>query len=245
MKTLIIDNEKKVREALIALLHHFCSELDVIEQATGIEDGLKKISTYRPDIVFLDVEMDDGTGFDLLERLKEVDFQLIFITAHDKYAVQAFRYSAIDFLVKPIDPSFLVESVERAKSAFHLKQTSRQIQTLLSNIDPKNGEQKIVLKDNSNIYFVKIKDIVRCESDGAYTAFYLAEGEKIVISKTIKEYDELLTPKGFLRVHQSHLVQVAKIKRFERAKEVLVLDNNETVPVAQRKREVVMEWLNK
>lgn len=245
MKTLIIDNEKNVREALIALLNHFCPELNLIEQATGVEDGLKTIASYKPDIVFLDVEMDDGTGFDLVKQLHEANFQLIFVTAHDKYAAQAFRHSAIDFLVKPIDPALLIESVERAKNAQHLKQTNQQIQTLLSHINPQNTDQKIVLKDNANIYFVKTKDIIRCESDGAYTSFHLTDGEKIVISKTIKEYDELLTPKGFLRVHQSHLVQVAKIKRFERAKEMLVLENNEMVPVAQRKRDAVMEWLNK
>lgn len=245
MKAIVIDNESEVRSTFVQLLKQFCPELNTIEEAKGIDDGLALIKGSKPDLVFLDVELDGNTGFDLLQRLNEITFQLVFITAHNKYAVDAFKMSALDFLVKPVDPELLINAVNKAKNQIELSNLNERIKNLLQSFSQVNQSEKIVLKDSSSIYFVKLKDIIRCEAQGAYTTFFLAKGERIVISKTIKEYDELLTPKGFLRVHQSHLVQIAMIKKFDRSSETLFLDNNDLIPVSQRKKEVVLEALNK
>lgn len=243
MKALIIDNEQSVRQTLISLLHHYCKEITHITEAGGVQEGLEQLKTVHPDIVFLDIEMDDGTGFDLVRQLNETNFQLIFITAHDKYALEAFRFSALDFLVKPVDPTLLIESVEKAKSRLNVAQLQKQLENLTRFIQHPTEEAKIVLRDSSAIYFVKIKDIIRCESQGAYTEFFLQSGERIVISKTIKEFDELLSSKGFIRVHQSHLVQQTKVVKYDRSKEMLLLDTGDLIPLSQRKKDVVLNTL--
>jgi two-component system, LytTR family, response regulator len=237
MKAVVIDNEKNVREAVVALIKHHCKAINHIAQASGVMDGLEKISNEQPDIVFLDVEMDDGTGFDLIRMISNINFQLVFITAHDKYALEAFRFSAVDYLVKPIDAELLVESVEKAKTRLQGSQLQKQLNNLMDMFTHPQDEAKIVLRDNAAIYFVKVKDIIRCESEGAYTQFFLTTGEKIMISKTIKEFDEMLTPKGFVRTHQSHLVAIEKIKRYDRATDSVILENKEIIPVSQRKKE--------
>lgn len=237
MKALVIDNEKNVREAVLALIKHHCKTIKQTAEAIGVFDGLEKIHSEQPDIVFLDVEMDDGSGFDLIKQLPKIDFQLVFITAHDKYAVDAFRFSAVDFLIKPIDPELLVESVAKAQDRLQGAQLQKQLNNLMNAFAHPQEEAKIVLRDNAAIYFVKVKDIIRCESEGAYTQFYLTTGERIMISKTIKEFDELLSSKGFVRTHQSHLVAIEKIKRYDRATDSVILENKEIIPVSQRKKE--------
>lgn len=247
IRALVIDNEEEIRESVVDLVKAFCPDISALSTASSVSSGIEKIKLFKPDLVFLDVELGDGTGMNVLSHFEEIPFDVIFITAHNKYAVDAFRLSAIDFLLKPINPTELVIAVQKALEKKEQNTIFRQLKILNENYKSAlSAEQKIVLKDSDSIYFIKTKDIIRCESEGSYTTFYLVNKEKILISKTIKEYDELLTPYGFLRTHQSHLVNTLHIKRFDRNDGgVLILENNYSVPVSQRKKESILEYLKR
>lgn len=246
MKVLIIDNEAPIREGLRLQLETYFPEMQALQEATGVATGYAAIENFQPDIVFLDVEMDDGTGLDLLKKLGNYDFQLIFITAHNKYAVDAFKFSAIDFLLKPIDADDLMTSLEKAVSNLENKNLKDQIQVLNDSMNTISLEQKkIVLKDKDSIYFIKVNDIIRCHAEGPYTEFYITNGKKIIISKNLKEYEEMLEPFGFVRAHHSHLINIRKIIRFDKTDGGnLIMENNDEVPVSQRKKEHLMEIIS-
>lgn len=247
MKVLVIDNEEIIRKGLVNQLKKRSAAVTSVDEAVGVVSGLAAIRSFQPDLVFLDVEMDDGTGFDLIKQLDQVNFQLVFITAYDKYAVTAFKMSAIDFLLKPIDSDELDQALEKAGRAIKSQNIAQQLEVLKASLtDIKAGDQKLVLQDNKSIYFVKIADILNCEAEGSYTTFHLLDGKKIVVSKSLKEYETLLEPHGFIRTHHSHLVNIKKILRFDKADGgILVLVNNHEVPVSQRKKEQVLEMLSK
>lgn len=245
MRVLIVDNDSQIRAGLAELLKRFCPVVKTIAEAESVTSGLRAISEFQPDLVYLDVEMDDGTGFDLIQQLGNVSFQLVFITAFNKYAVQAFRFSALDFLQKPIDPEELIRSVERARQGMDNANLREQLKVMQEALQSKHpATAKIVLKDNEAIHFVKVEDIIRCEADGAYTRFVIQGSNSILLSKSLKEYEDLLTEHGFIRCHHSHLVNSARIVRFDKADGgMLVLENKETVPVSHRKKDSVLELL--
>lgn len=245
IRALVIDNETEIRDSILDLVTAFCPDISELSWASNVSTGIEKIRIFKPDLVFLDVELGDGTGMSLLSHFEEITFDVIFITAHNKYAVDAFRLSAIDFLLKPINPEELVRAVQKVIEKKEQSIIFSQLKILNENYKSAiSAERKIVLKDLDSIFFVKTKDIIRCESEGAYTTFHLLNKEKIIISKTIKEYDELLAPFGFLRTHQSHLVNSLYIKRFDKNDGgVLVLEDNNSVPVSQRKKDYILEYL--
>lgn len=245
MKALVIDNEKDIRKSVIDLIAAFCPDITEIGESDGVQAGIQMVKEFRPEILFLDVELGDGTGMELLNQLGKIDFPVIFITAHNKYAVDAFRFSAIDFLLKPIDPEELMRSVERVKTQNNIR-LSEQLQVLKDIIsNTLNHEKKIVLRDSASIYFVKVSDIIRCESDRSYTSFIIKDQKDIVVSKGIKDFEELLEQFGFIRTHQSHLVNISKIVRFDKVDGGhLVMENGHQVPVSQRKKDEVIELLS-
>lgn len=245
VRALVIDNEAAIRESVMDLVNTFCPDVSELSSAISVVSGLEKIKKFKPDLVFLDVELGDGTGMELLSNIEDISFDVIFITAHNKYAVDAFRLSAIDFLLKPINPEDLVSAVKKVIEKKEQNILFNQLKILNESYKAAAlSDRKIVLKDSESIFFVNIKEIIRCESDGPYTTFYLLNKEKIIISKTIKEYDELLAPFGFLRTHQSHLVNSYYIKRFDKNDGgVLVLEDNNLVPVAQRKKDSILSYL--
>lgn len=244
MKVAVIDNENQIRQGLVEMLQLLSVPKDCIFEADGVKSGMELISRINPDIVLLDVEMNDGTGFDLLNSLNDYNFELIFITAHDKYAMRAFQFSAIHFLQKPIDPIELSEAIERAKESKSQSDLSKQIQVLQKQIHQLSDDSKIVLKDLKAIYFVKIKEILHCEASGSYTIFHLLNGEKLTISKPLKEYELLLEEFGFLRTHHSHLVNVSAISRIDKTEGgCVVLSNGDLVPVSQRKWDQILKKL--
>jgi two-component system LytT family response regulator len=245
MKALIIDNEEELRDGLKKLLQIYCPQVNMIHEANGVQAGLEAIIQHSPQVVFLDMEMGDGTGVDLLNQLKTYNFQLIFITAFDKYAVDAFKFSAIDFLLKPIDPEDLIDAITKAQNNIHNQDLQKQLQVLYEGMSSmRTHEKKIVLRDNESIHFIRIQDIIRCEADGPYTKFYVTNSSPILISKSLKEYDETLTPFGFIRCHHSHLVNASKILRFDKIDGgELILDNKDMVPVSHRKKDQVLTYL--
>ncbi len=246
MKILIIDNEAQIRSILKEMILLWSNGMHTVEEADGVASGLKEIHHFQPDIVMLDVEMDDGTGFDLLKQVMNPRFQLIFTTAHNKYAVQAFKFSAMDYLLKPIDPTELNNSLEKAAEKMLNSNLQRQLAVMMEQwTEKKPADPQIVLKDIDKTYFVKINDILYCEAEGAYTKFYLTTGDPIFVSRTLRTYEEILAPSGFIRTHHSCLVNPNKIKIYDRKTDngTLVLEGGIMLPVAQRKKEFVMQFL--
>lgn len=244
MKILIIDNEKIVRELLRDMIEAIEPGKNSIEEANGVATGLQKINSFSPDVVFLDVEMDDGTGFDLMQKIQQPAFQLIFTTAHNQYAIQAFKCSAIDYLLKPVDFTELENALNKANTKISGNTLSRQMEVLVQQLTSKNNDKQIVLKDSEASYFVKVSDILYCEAEGSYTKFYFASENPIVISKNLSTYEDLLNSYGFIRTHHSYLVNPSKIKIYDKTDGgTLVLISGHTVPVSHRKKDYVMTLL--
>lgn len=244
MKILLIDNEDEIRAGLKQMIEQCVTVPVSIEEANGVATGLSAIRAFNPDIVFLDIEMDDGTGFDLMKQISNPTFQLIFTTAHNKYAVTAFKFSAIDYILKPVDPEELLKSIEKAGANLMHNDLNKQLAVLMQQMTHKNEhERKIVLKDIDGTYFIKVNDILFCEAEGTYTKFYFTNSNPILVSKNLKEYETLLEPLGFIRTHHSYLANPEKIKMYDKADGgSLILDGGLSIPVSQRKKDAVL-WL--
>lgn len=243
LTTIIIDDEPRARETIKNMLMLYCPELELVGEAASVASGVELINKIQPEVVLLDIKMPDGSGFDLLEQLDAIDFALVFITAFDEYAVKAFKFSAMDYLLKPIDPDELVDTIARVK--YHKKSDNIDLSVVLNNLrDLKKENKKLVLKTAESIFVVSVQDIIRCESSGNYTYFYFTNEKPILVSHTLKDYEEMLKEHSFLRVHQSHLVNLEHIKRFDKSDGgMLVMTDNKTVPVATRKKEMLLNVL--
>nr|NQU90820.1 response regulator transcription factor [Bacteroidota bacterium] len=246
LRTLIIDDESHIRVTLSRFLAKYCPQVKLVGEATSVASGLEAIKEHNPGLILLDIKMADGTGFDLLHALDQIDFKVIFVTAHENYAIQAFKYSAVDFLLKPVNPHELAEAVRRAAEVRQSDYNTR-LQALEDNFKSNEPHRKkIILKTQENIHLMDIQDIVFCESDGCYTRIYTKDKNKILISKLLKEYDELLQGAGFYRVHKSYLINLRHIKRFEKQDGGnIVLTNEHKLPVASRKKEELLELFEK
>jgi two-component system, LytTR family, response regulator len=246
LRTIIIDDEAPVREMLTKLLAKFCPQAQLVGEAFSVASGLKAIRELHPGLVLLDIKMEDGTGFDMLSQLESINFKIIFITAYEKYAVQAFKFAAIDFILKPVNPEELADAVIRAETLSQY-QFNTQLQALEENLKTDIREKKkIVFKTQGDIFLFDLQDIIFLESDGCYTLVYTKEENKIMVSKTLKDYDELLSGNGFYRVHKSFLINLVHVKRFERKEGgTLILTGDHKIPVASRKREELLQMFYK
>ncbi len=244
MRTLIIDNEPKIVKGLQHMIKRYCPTIQLVGVGTGVKDGSAQIDKLAPDLIFLDVEMDDGTGMDLLQGIEQRNFQVIFITAYDHYALDAFRSSAIDFLPKPIDPLDLSIAVQKAQAAIQQATAKERLELLLAQTNPQSV-RKLVLRDTENFHIVPIDQIIRLQAEGSYTRFYLANSREILVSKNLKEYEKLLQVAGFFRSHHSHLVHLDYIVRLNRADSVLILQNGTELPVSTRKKEQLIALLSR
>ncbi len=211
-----------------------------------MQSGFDLINGTFPDLVLLDVKMQDGSGFDLLKKFPEPEFIPIFITAYNHYAIKAFKYSALDYLVKPVDPDELVQAVNKAEKYTEKKDIYTKIEALNVNIADKFSEpKKIVLKTEQSIFLIDVSDIVNCESDGNYTTFYLKKDKKIVVSKIIKEFEELLKYNNFFRIHQSHLINLNHLSCYDKQTGYVIMADNKMLPVSLRKKNSLIDLLNK
>ncbi|MDD3687396.1 MAG: LytTR family DNA-binding domain-containing protein [Bacteroidales bacterium] len=241
LKTVVIDDELNGRNIVKSFLEKYCDGVNVIGEADGVESGVECIIENNPDLVFLDIQMQDGTGFDLLEKLPKRNFKLVFVTSFDHYAIKAFKFSAVDYILKPVDPDQLVEAVEKVKAMAPADNVESKIDVLISNI---NSLEKIALPSMDGIRFVKINEIIRCESDNNYTLFYLTSKEKILVSKTLKDFEILLSGSKFYRVHKSHLVNLKFISKYIPGEGgYLILEDGSHVDVSRRKKEGLMQIL--
>lgn len=241
IKSVIIDNEKKSRKTLSNFLQKYCKTVEVLGEADGVATGIELIKDKQPELVFLDIEMTDGTGFKLLESFDDIQFSVIFITAYSAYAIKAFQISAIAYLLKPINPQELIEAIDKYQKEIGLKGIHNKLEVLLGN---QSSIKKIAFPTSEGIELVKLNQIVHCEADDNYTSIFLANDKRIVVSKTIKEYDTMLSDFGFFRIHQSHLVNLDYITKFNKNDGgYVVLENGKKLPVSRRNKQEFLEKL--
>lgn len=236
LKVILVDDEEDARSTLRSFIGMYSRDLQIIDEAKGVEDAYLKIRTSNPDLVFLDIQMEDGTGFDLLEKFKQVDFSVIFTTAFDDFAIKAFKYSAIDYLLKPIDPDEFIDAVNKARErAFN---GSSRIEQLLK-MHKGETPDRITISSSEGITIIKLDDIIRLESDSNYTHFFLRSKEKITVPKSLKEYEEILPHEMFFRVHQSHIISLKYVKKYmkEDGGYVLMEDGSQAYVARRRKDE--------
>ncbi len=246
LRAVIIDDIDSIRIKNTELIRQYCPNVAIMAEAVDVKSGVEIIKKFLPDLVFLDVEMPDGTGFDLLQQLKPINFKVIFITGFQDFAIKAFRFSAIDYLLKPVDPADLIEAVKKAEEILNKDVLELKFGTLFTNMERAKNLQKLVLKTSEKLYSVNVQDIVHCESEKNYTTFYFIDSLRLVVSTTLKEYETLLSPFGFFRAHQSHLINMLYFDHFIKANGgSIVMKNKATIPLASRKKEEFMALLDK
>ncbi|WP_435578744.1 LytR/AlgR family response regulator transcription factor [Gilvibacter sp.] len=244
IKAIIIDDEKAIREDLNQKIEaYFTDAINVVAKVGSVKEGLLAINLHKPDLVLLDIELEDGTGFDLLQQIQHKDFELIFITGFNNHAIKAIRVGALDYILKPVDDSEFTEAVKKAidqKEAANLEQSLEATHDYFKGI----GERRIVLKTTDTVYAVYEKDLLYCRSDGNYTTFYTNNSERIVVSKPLKKIEELLTEAEFIRCHQSYLVNRSYVRKYSK-QGVLILADDVKVPVSSRRKDYALERIFK
>ena len=240
LKAIIVDDEPKARENLQILLQDCVKGVEVVALCQDIAEAMEAVNTKAPDIVFLDIQLQRETGFDLLTRLKDINFEVIFTTAYTEYAIKAFKFSAIDYLLKPIDIEDLKKSVGKVEKRVNNNMNSR-LKELVQNLKFGSTENyKLALPTLEGLVFIKINDIIYCEASSNYTQIYTSEG-KYLVSKTLKEYDELLSDHNFFRIHNSYLININSIKKYVKGDGgYVVLNDNTSLDVSKRKKEAFL-----
>lgn len=245
MRWITVDDDKQQRDFVKDIIGRFCPQAIFSGEAENVQKGLALIAETRPDLVLLDIDMPDGTGFDLLQQLQSIDFQVIFITAFDNYALQAFRISALDYLLKPTDPEELVAAINRAGEMIQSKQLQQQIAVMMQYLQAGNAAaRRLVLKDMEAIHIIETAEIMYLQAEDNYTTFFLNNGQKMMVAKTLKEYEQLLENQGFFRCHKSYLFNLAYLKRIEKSDAgAVVLKDGTELPLAIRKKEALLKAL--
>lgn len=244
-KVLIIDDESRTRTLLYNMLSRMDLPLKIYQDGSSVSSGLKSINEINPDIVLLDIHLPDGTGFDILDQIGERDFQVIFITAHEEFAIRAIKSSALDYILKPVDQKELNESMNRAITSIekHSDQNEKY-DALLDNI--RHDKKKLVLRTVESLFIVDVDSIMRCQSENNYTMFYLDDSRKIVTSRTLKDHEEALTYPYFMRCHRSHMINLNFVDRFDKNDGgKIVMKDDAEVPLSRKFREKFFELLEK
>jgi two-component system, LytTR family, response regulator len=238
LKSVIVDDESKSRESLKILIEDFCDSVTVCALCQNVDEGIKAIQEYKPEVVFLDIQMQRETGFDLLTRIKDINFEVIFTTAYSEYAINAFKFSAIDYLLKPIDIEELKNSIAKLNKKLN-ENLSVKLENLIQNLRTTSSENfKLALPTSDGLFFVKVSDIVYCEASSNYTEIVTEDGKKHIVSRTLKEYDDMLTDHNFYRIHNSYLINLNSIKKYVRGDGgYVVMKNDRSLDVSKRKKE--------
>ncbi len=246
LSTIIIDDQQNCIDDLSLLLKTNCTAVSIVALAHSGTEGIVALKKHKPQLVFLDVEMQDMTGFEMLQQLSETNFHVIFTTAFDKYAIKAIRFNAIDYLLKPVSKNELIEAVERAANAPSAL-TVQQIKNLKETSQNKQVPQnKIALTTSEGLEYVKLEDIVYCLADGSYTTVYLSDKTQLLVSKSIGKLDEVIDGNGFYRTHNSSLINLAHVKKYVRTDGgYVVMSNGDTVTIARNRKEEFLELFSK
>lgn len=246
---LLIDDDSNLRTGMKGLLSLYAPDIQILGEADSVKAGISAIEYHQPNVIFLDIQLGDGTGFDILEQIVQKNGSLschvVFITAHEQYAVKAFRFSALDYLLKPVDPEELRKVIDKIKKALAGNDNYAHIDLLLENIRKKVDKfKRIALSTSDGIHLFEVSDIIRCESQDNYTKFYIKDRKPILIAKTLKEYEDLLSEQGFERIHQSHLINLSYLRSYiKKDGGYAVMADNSHLPISQRKKERLQELL--
>jgi two-component system LytT family response regulator len=238
LKSIVVDDEVKSGESLKILIEDFCDDVEVCAACKSVDEAIVAVRQCSPDVVFLDIQMQRETGFDLLEKLPEITFEVIFTTAHSEYAIKAFKFSAIDYLLKPIDLEELKASLAKVRKKIGQGITAR-LQQLMRNLRETSGENyKLALPTADGLFFVKVSSIVYCEASSNYTEIVTDDGRKHIVSRTLKEYDEMLSEYNFYRIHNSYLINLNAVKKYVRGEGgSVIMTTGQSLDVSKRKKE--------
>jgi two-component system, LytTR family, response regulator len=247
IRAIIIDDVQRSRASLADDLKRYCPDVELVAEAESVKTGVEAIKKHKPDVIFLDIELEDGTGFNILEQVGKTDFKVIFTTGSDEYGIKAVKFSALDYLLKPIDSEELVAAVDKLKAASKIEKPDIQdnISVLIENLKSiNNSSKRIALNSADRVHVVNVSDIVRCESQRNYTLFYIKGNKQILVTRTLKDFEDMLDDSGFVRVHHSHLINISYLKEFVKSDGgyALMSDGSE-VPVAVRKKEHLLQLL--
>lgn len=243
LKAVIIDDEEKSRENLKILIEEFCSNVQVMALAKSVSEGIEAIESNKPDLIFLDIQMQKETGFDLLSTIRKIDFEIIFTTAHSEYAIDAIKFAAIDYLLKPIDINDLKQAIKRVEKKLTTTNFKEQFDILLQNFRADNSDSfKLAIPSTDGLIFISIKEIIYCEALSNYTKIHMKDGKFHLISKTLKEYESLLANYHFFRIHHAYLINTKEIKKYVRGDGGYVIMNNDvTIDVSKRKKDLFLK----
>jgi two-component system LytT family response regulator len=240
MKAILIDDEPDGIKTLQKLLGLHCPMVKVMATSTNAIDGLQQVVQQKPDVVFLDIQMPGKSGIEMISEFKDRDFEVIFVTAHNEYMLQALQYSAADYLLKPVDEDRLIEAVQRAERRLQEGKKEELRETLLYNISKAGqpSEMKLCLPTLKGFIILKLDDIVYCEAERSYTIFHLEDKKTVTVSKPLAEYESMLTGTSFFRVHKSFLINLRHVKEYQRGEGgIVIMSNNSEIEVSRRKKE--------
>ena len=244
-KVLIIDDENRTRDFVKKMIDSFQLDLEVFTDGENVETGIEAINRIQPDIVFLDIQMPDGTGFDVLNSLETKKFEVIFITAYQEYAIKAIKFSALDYILKPIDAEELHSAILTEIDSVDFKKEDLQYEALENNIQPGN-RRKLVLKTQECVYIVDLMEIIRCEADKNYTFFFLNSGKKILVSRTLKDFETMLNGYGFFRIQQSHLINLDYLDRYDKHQGgAIIMKDGSALPLSPAKKDQFFKLLER
>lgn len=245
IRAIIVDDEVKSCQNLKVLLNDFCPNVEVVAFCESVNESVKAIKTYEPEMVFLDIQLRGESGFDLIEKVQPVNFEIVFVTAHSDYAIRAFKFSAIDYLLKPIDVDDLQNAVERVEKKRNFNSLGRLSQ-LMANLKPSSSQQyKLAIPSGEGYIFIKISEIIYCEASSNYTTFVMTDGKKYLVTRTLKEYEELLDQEDFFRIHNSYLINLNAIKKYIRGEGgQVIMANDSVLDVSRRKKEFFLKKIS-
>ncbi len=243
MKTIVVDDRNSIREFIKELLKKE-TDINIIDEAANVSEALAKINAQKPELILLDIQMPDGTGFDVLEGINYDNYRVIFITSYEEFAIKAFKYSALDYVVKPIEPDAFYDAIDKARKFYSASDQQVKIKNLIQNLTGDKKSKKLVLNTQETVHIVDSNDIIRCESDGSYTMVYVEGKKKILLSKKIKDLEDLLSDLSFFRVHRSHLINLHHVDRFEKKDGgYIVMKDQAMVSLSQSKKDEFFQLL--
>jgi two-component system LytT family response regulator len=241
INAVIIEDESRTLDVIIRTVETYSPNVSIVAQASDMKSGIGAINEYEPDLILLDIKLKDGSGFELIDHFNPPDFKTIFISGYTDYAIKAIKYNAIDYILKPVNEEGLAQAVKKADDLIRYEE-KLQAKALGESIKSLNNDHRLVLKSSNQIHLVNISDVIHLEADGNYSTFYLTGDRKIIVSKSTKEFEEPLFDQGFHRIHKSHIININKMNYFDKADGgTLVMCNGDQIPVASRKRDMLME----
>lgn len=247
LRTIIIDDEPNARQVVKNILELYCNNVEVVGEAENVTNAITIINKLKPELVLLDIRMPDGTGFDILKKVDVLDFHFVFITAYEQYAIKAIKLSALDYILKPINTNELINTIEKAQlSSLSVNDQKTKLDTFVNNQSTNKTNQKLVLNTHDSIYIVNVKDIITCKADKNYTEVNLSDKRKLVISQTLKNFENMLTTLGFFRVHQSYLINLKYISYYEKGLGgTIIMNDGSRIPVSSRRKNCFLQIMTK